>query len=335
MDVAQTQCLYLDALAMCDYVEDKWANILQSVGPVCEKPKSEYMGSWSTDPAVVQKLHHTGVPVYFVRSRPAVPPSSYDRVLQSTWRRDDRVITSDLGLPERYSGVPGRNQHLSASQINQYGDLDGYFFKLEDDNNVNAAGTRGKMSKPVVVSTSRRSRNRKRHAQGAALTPPPPIRDKWVEICGDFMPDTIPFWSAAMLAVDRTDRQADVAPKEYTGYRFPDPGMLVFSTTRREKNLFNWLIVRDATIRRVMHDVESPVGVPRGFSNELWRMIIGVEFTDRDKHGANGRDIAPDNMPNPRSSSHSERRQAAIAIFGQPPDGHNLTTVRWRNYDVK
>ncbi|KAF7981388.1 hypothetical protein HWV62_33879 [Athelia sp. TMB] len=335
MDVAQTQRLYLDALAMCDYVEDKWANVLQAVGPVCEKTKTEYIGAWTADPAVVQKLHHAGVPVYFVRSLPTVAPCSYDRVLQNTWCRDDRVVTSDMGLPERYNGVPGRNQHASASQLNQYGGLENYFFKLGDDKNVHAVGSRGKMSKPVVASNSRRSRNKKRQATGAPVTSSPPIRDKWVEIRGDFMPDTLPFWSGAMLAVDRADRQADVAPKEYTGYRFPDPGMLVFSTVRREKNLFNWLIVCDATIRRVMHDVESPAGIPRGFSNELWRMIIGVEFTDRDKNGATDREFAPDNIPNARSSSHSERRQAAIAIFGQPPDGHNFNAVRWRNHDVR
>ena len=76
------------------------------------------------------------------------------------------------------------------------------------------------------------------------------------------MPPTVPHWNEALLAVDRADRQDNIAPKDYTGYRFPDPGMLIFSTLRREKNVFNWLLVRDATIRRVMIDVESPVVIP-------------------------------------------------------------------------
>ena len=164
MDVAQTQRLYLDALAMCDYVEDKWANLLQSVGPICEIAKSEFMGAWTADPSVVQKLHHAGIPVYLVRGRSTVPSHCYQRVLQTNWRRDNQVVTADMGLPERYNGVPERNLHSSVSQLNQYGDLHEYFFKLDEEHKVDAAGVRGRLTEPVVP--SKRSRNKKRHTQG-------------------------------------------------------------------------------------------------------------------------------------------------------------------------
>lgn len=160
------------------------------------------------------------------------------------------------------------------------------------------------------------------------------VRDKWVEITGDYIPVTIPHWSKALRTVDRKEHSPNVAPKHCTGYRFPDPGMLVFSSARKERNLFNWLLIRDATIHRLMHDILSPPGIPRGFSNELWRMILGVEFTEIDKMAAARRDLSSDKLPSSRSSSHSERRAAAIAIFGKPPDGHNQQEVIWRGHTV-
>ncbi|KAF7984849.1 hypothetical protein HWV62_10805 [Athelia sp. TMB] len=333
MDVAQTQRCYLDALAMCDYVQDKWANKLQSVGPVSRTPLSEFMGAWTADPSVVQRLHHAGIPVYFVRHRSTIRFDPYMKVLQRAWRRDDRVVTVELGQPERYSGVPNRNLHSSTSQLNEYGGLSNFIFTLDDRNRVEPAGDRGRMNQPFNTAVGRRSRGKKRSSQ-EPVAQSQPIRDKWVEIVGDYMPPTVVPWAEALLAVDRTDRQATVAPKHYTGYRFPDPGMLIFSSARRERNIFNWLLVRDATIRRLMHDVVSPLGVPKGFSNELWRMLLGVEFTDRDKIGACSRAFSPENLPSSRSSSHSERRQAAITVFGQPPDGHNFSQVQWRGHLV-
>ena len=159
-------------------------------------------------------------------------------------------------------------------------------------------------------------------------------RDKWVEIAGDFVPETVPHWTSALGAIDRAERMSTVAPKHYTGYRFPDPGMLVFSEGRRERNLFNWLLIRDASVHRLMHNVTSEHGIPRGFSNELWRMILGAEFTDEDKMAAASKTMSMKNLPNARTSAHSDRRRAAIAIFGQPPDAHNHQEVVWRGHKV-
>ncbi|KAF7970450.1 hypothetical protein HWV62_23893 [Athelia sp. TMB] len=310
MDVAQTQRLYLDALAMCDYVEDKWANKLQSVGPVLMPPRSEYMGAWTSDPSVVQKLHHAGIPVYFVQDRSIVTNGNTVWVEGGPWRRDNLVVTAELGVVSQI--ITSMQRHHSS--IN--------------------------MATSMVTSLHWMAQNRRSRGSHVRTKVPktglsiPSVRDKWSEITGDYIPHTVKYWAEALRAVDRNQRQGTVAPKHYTGYRFPDPGMLVFSAARREKNLFNWLLVRDANIHRLMNDLDPSGHAPRGFSNEVWRMLLGVEFTDRDKVGASLRDLSLGEMPSTRSSSHAERRQAAIAIFGQPPDSHNYTEVQWRGHFI-
>lgn len=354
MDVAQTQRFYLDSLAMCDYVQDKWANKLQAIGPVKMPPRSEFIGAWTADASVVQKLHHAGIPVYFVRDRSTVLLDTRDWVNRGPWNCRRSAVAVDTGLPERYSGIPNRDLHRAASRLNEYGEPEKLFYDLDDNTNVIPAGHRGKIELSRPATGNKRNRTAKRQPKGflptqycsdyllitlsgsASLdvTGPPAVRDKWAEITGDYIPESVEGWPKALKSVDRSDRQSTIAPKDYTGYRFPDPGMLVFSVIRRERNLFNWLLIRDANIRRVMHDTLRPDGIPKGFSNETWHMILGVEFTEKDKLGATGREFAPNFTGSTRSSSHAERRQAAITMFGQPPDGHNFMEVEWRNHTI-
>ncbi|KAF7968768.1 hypothetical protein HWV62_29368 [Athelia sp. TMB] len=258
---------------------------------------------------------------------------TYDRVKQVT--HADCIITEDWGLPARYSGTPGEESHAAASSLNKYGDLEKYFYELDGRGDLHPVGERGEIQgTPAafhkVKSRSRKAKNTDRSPEVAqALST---VRNKWHELVGDFIPLTIPHWSKAFKAINKDDRAVLVAPKHFTGYRFPDPGMLVFSEVRREKNLFNWLLIRDASVRRLMHDIASEDGVPRGYSNELWRMILGVEFSEADRTAASSSDVAK--LPNSRNSAHADRRRAAIAIFGQPPDSHNHTEVQWRGHAV-
>ncbi|KAF7978623.1 hypothetical protein HWV62_45107 [Athelia sp. TMB] len=334
MDVAQTQRLYLDALSMCDYAQDNWSNRLHSAGPMRLLTRAGIMGAWSSDPSVVQLLHHSGVPVYFVR--PPLPLETGDKhVIPPHITRDGEIITADWGVPDRYTGPPGEALHAAASVLNSYGDLDKIFLDLDEKGVLHPVGERGAIHRPQPSAGKPKVKTRKSRSSALNVSlVHSAVRDKWLEITGDFVPITIPHWSKALCSVNRNDRSSIIAPKDFTGYRFPDPGMLVFSDARKEKNVFNWLLIRDASIRRLMHDVLSEKGVPRGFSNELWRMILGVEFSDGDKQAATSLAASSSNVAISRSTPHSERRQAAIAIFGQPPDGHNHDTVQWRGHTV-
>lgn len=162
----------------------------------------------------------------------------------------------------------------------------------------------------------------------------PAPRDKWIEITGDYVPCTLVCWRQALLTVDRSKRISPAPPKWFTGYRFPDPGMIMYSQARRERNLFNWLLVRECNIHRITNDLSSAAGVPTGVSNEMWRLYLGVEFTARDKSGATTiPGTAAFEIKN--STSHAKKRHAAVSIFGKTPDAHNLTEVHWRNHVIK
>ncbi|KAF7980408.1 hypothetical protein HWV62_38222 [Athelia sp. TMB] len=334
MDVAQTQRLYLDGMAMCDYIQDNWANRLHSVGPLYHRTRTEFVGAWSSDPSMVQLLHHSGIPVYFVRLSASLPPE-HNHATTPRIMRCESIVTADWGLPPRYTGIPGDALHSATSALNSYGDLEKFFCDFNAKGVVLPVGQRGDMHVPDHSPPKSRSRSKKpKYPQPKSTSHSVPVRDKWQEITGDFVPETIPHWSKALHSVNRNDRSPIIAPKDFTGYRFPDPGMLVFSSNRRERNLFNWLLIRDACVRRLMHDISSTSGVPRGFSNELWRMILGVEFSEGDKEAAESLAVHSRNPAIGRSASHSERRQAAIAIFGQPPDGHNHTAVQWKKHTI-
>lgn len=156
-------------------------------------------------------------------------------------------------------------------------------------------------------------------------------RDKWVEMVGDFLPPTVPMWSSALARVDRT-RLAAAPSKDYSGFRFPDPGLILYSHVRRERNLFNWLLVREANLRRVDNESSSSAGVPIGASNEHWRAFLGSEFSSEEL------EIAASSVNGSSSrvslTDNAKLRLAAIGIFGRPPLGHNIQAAVWRGFTI-
>lgn len=147
------------------------------------------------------------------------------------------------------------------------------------------------------------------------------------------MPSTIPGWSYALKLVDRAVRSATPAPKRFTGYRVPDPGMIIYSEVRRERNVFAWLVSRSANLRRLSNALESDDGVPVGVSNELWRVHIATDATECDVPGSQHIDRLSTVHFNGRAPAH-QRRRAAEDIFGRPPDKFNLRYASWRGHTI-
>ena len=169
LDVAQTQRMYLEGLAMCEYLEDHWDQQLQSVGPTKRPTHTEYMGAWTTDPTVVQMLQHAGIPVYFVRPRGTVDDDAKLIKLQPSFQRDGRIVTAEwlattreeLAVPERYCGIPGEDMHRAASQLNRYGDLATYILGINGEQDIVPVGARGSISvPPAPQATKKRSKTR-------------------------------------------------------------------------------------------------------------------------------------------------------------------------------
>lgn len=158
-------------------------------------------------------------------------------------------------------------------------------------------------------------------------------RDKWSEISGDYVPNTLPCWSEVFRRMAKFDRLSVMAPKRFTGYRVPDPGMIISSEIRRERNIFAWLLSRAANIRRLSNALDSEDGVPVGVSNELWRVYLSTDITESDIREGSNMDSSNLTSFNGRAPAH-QRRQAAVAIFGRPPDMFNIKEATWRGHNI-
>lgn len=162
----------------------------------------------------------------------------------------------------------------------------------------------------------------------------PVQRDKWVEITGDYTPLTVPGWSDALQRVDRSSRSLDPAPKRFTGYRIPDPGMIIYSEARRERNIFAWLVSRSANLRRLRNSLDSEEAVPIGVSNEMWRVYLATDVVKCDIDIEQPADRSIVDGFNVRAPALA-RRQAAASIFGRPPDKFNLQEATWRGHNIR
>ncbi|KAF7970273.1 hypothetical protein HWV62_24460 [Athelia sp. TMB] len=335
LDVAQTQRYYLDALAMCEFAEEDWATRLSRLGPVSKHLYDDRLGAWSTDPSTVQSLYHAGIPVYYVR--PIHSLTGEDGVPQVLTKavRDGSVDTRDwdecgvlMSFPTRFAGPPSESLHQALSEENRYRDLEEYFLELNGDRALTPVGM-----KSTLVNVPPYSQKRSKRSKGirSATQIPMPARDKWIELKGDLIPLSEPTWALALLSVDRSVRSPTAPPKPVSGYRFPDPGMLIYSEGRRDRNIFNWLAIRQATIRRASNDAASSHAVPLGISNELWRLYISSDFSEDAWVPPTVRGAA---SSRPRSDNIS-RRQLLVDIFGRPPDSQHLRHVEWHGFVVE
>lgn len=147
------------------------------------------------------------------------------------------------------------------------------------------------------------------------------------------MPSTLPHWLEVFACVEKFERLHVAAPKRFTGYCMPNPGMLISLDLRRERNIFGWLLSRSANIRRFSNATDSDDGVPIGISNELWRVYLSTDITDNDARVASHMSSDSLGSFNGRAPAH-KRRQAAVAIFGRPPDRFNLQEALWRGHTI-
>ncbi|KAF7965595.1 hypothetical protein HWV62_42681 [Athelia sp. TMB] len=316
LDVAQTQRYYLDALAMCEFAEGTWATRFARIGPLSKDVCHDRLGAWSTDPATVQKLHHAGIPVYYVRTSASLTAKTRIRRVLSEAVRDVSIVTGDweedgvvMSFPERYIGAPSDALHQALSEDNRYRDLEVYFMELNGDRALAPVGSKARMAGGEHV-----SKRRPKQAKGIQFTSHMqiPARDKWHEL------------------KDKSERSSCVPPKAVSGYRFPDRGMVIYSEGQRECNLFNWLAIREATIRRASNDAASGHAVLFGVSNELWRLYIANDFHE----AACGSSTAGGSASRNRSDNIT-RRQLLIDIIGRPPDARHLRHIEWNGFMVE
>jgi hypothetical protein len=154
-------------------------------------------------------------------------------------------------------------------------------------------------------------------------------------------PSSIPAWSAALQAVDRSLLLE--APKTFGHYAFPDPGLFVGLAGDEKKAKFveTWLRIREAWIVRVAHGSLA-------MSGQQWRDILSTDFSTllgpSDTKAMNRRKRVHDILM-PRSSSDAEvkvRITAGEPFFwqgcgylpGALPSEDVIRQVLWELYEL-
>lgn len=112
------------------------------------------------------------------------------------------------------------------------------------------------------------------------LNPPPnqsPGRDKFLPLESPLAPFSIPVWSTALQAVDRSPShiiEASNASKHFGHYTFPDPGLFVTPATNKKKTKLveTWLGIREAWIVRIAHEGSLAM------SGQRWRDFLATDL---------------------------------------------------------
>lgn len=110
--------------------------------------------------------------------------------------------------------------------------------------------------------------------------------------------------------------------------------MVIFSKTRREQNIFAWVLSWSANLRRLCNALDSEDVVPVGISNELWRVYLATDIAENDMCASQHIDRNHPETFNGKAPAQ-QRRQAAVAILGRPLDKFNLQEATWRGFTVR
>jgi hypothetical protein len=175
----------------------------------------------------------------------------------------------------------------------------------------------------------------------------PAGRDKFAPLPGPFTPFTIPAWSAALRAVDRSPSHLiniSKASKHLGHYVFPDPGLFVTPASDEKKAKFieAWLRAREALIVRVTNEASVAM------SGQSWRDFLATDVSatleKKDTKAARRRQHILD-MLTPKSDLFPEVKTRSTA--GEPmiwqgkkyiphilPADHIIREILWELYEL-
>lgn len=108
------------------------------------------------------------------------------------------------------------------------------------------------------------------------MKPQPPQsagRDKFAPLNSPLAPFSIPAWSAALQAVDRS---VSVESSKTPYFAFPDPGLFVSPAKEEKKAKFieTWLRIRDAWIARLAHEGSLAM------LSQHWRDLLATDLSN-------------------------------------------------------
>ncbi|KAI0336918.1 hypothetical protein BDW22DRAFT_1433741 [Trametopsis cervina] len=216
------------------------------------------MGAFTTDPNVAQKLHHVGIPVWYMRLADNLGPGdTIVKIVKVTPPTGIVTSTGDYNGVVVYEGPPGiRQLEAVCYRGHLYADIEPVPYPAEytPSDDVTDHTTAPSTSKSLLPADGNSasvgpSRPPKLNASRSDPYPRrgPPTREgrsKFEPIIHPCLPPCVATWETALRGVQQWNSNVQVP----WGYWIPDPVLVTTSGSvdRRKRYVLNWLKIRDA-----------------------------------------------------------------------------------------
>lgn len=173
--VALSQRLYLETLALADYIQYRFALKLNATTTTMPPPLLHILGALTEDSHTLNRLQIAGVPAYLVVDHKDATILGASSVRTDACHSKHAIVSQDWQegqlsrpMPILYEGIASPAMHDAMSLAPRYDSLEKYFFDLDDQFNVIPIGKQG-----TVCVTSRpnvRSKRKPGHIKATGTT---------------------------------------------------------------------------------------------------------------------------------------------------------------------
>ncbi|KAG1894604.1 uncharacterized protein F5891DRAFT_961290 [Suillus fuscotomentosus] len=304
--VTDAQRLFVEIHSFMDWVLIAQPRISSGDGTVIVN--SEWMGAFTHDSDMCNKLHMAGVPVWYVCTMAYIPANMRvhkpvlithpDDIVISMYAEGNRICPYNI----IYHGQGGHQCQLHVRRL--YG---GTTF-INPDVTVPSSASSCSFSTP---SSSALAPSSQTSAAGRAPQQRE-SRDKWKDPESPYLPPSLLHWDDALKTCNKDPSHIHMPYAIDRGYRFPEPALLLGPKLleRLQGYIATWLACRPLWIGRVDHD--PPCNYP---SPQLWRDFLGSGLTTQ---GATAQGAAPKGKdPQKKGPTAAEKRKAVMRdLFG-------------------
>ncbi|KAG2101585.1 uncharacterized protein F5147DRAFT_581421 [Suillus discolor] len=291
--VMDAQRLFLKIHSFMDWVLIAQPRISSGVGTVIVN--SEWMGAFTHDSDMCNKLHMAGVPVWFVHTMAYIPANMKvhkpvlithpDDIVISMYAEGNRIRPYNI----IYHGQGGHQCQLHVCRL--YGSTT---FR-NPDIAVPSSASSSSFSTPKAWPTQ--------PSQSGES------RDKWKDPESPYLPPSLLHWDDALKTCNKDPSRVHMPYAIDRGYRFPEPALLLGPKLLEHLQgyIATWLTCRPLWIARVDHDPPCNYPLP-----QLWRDFLGSRLTTQSQGAASkGKD------PKKKGPTAAEKRKAVMRdLFG-------------------
>ncbi|KAG1740127.1 uncharacterized protein EDB91DRAFT_1053419 [Suillus paluster] len=317
--VTDAQHLFLEIHSFMDWVLIAQPRISSGIG--ANPVNSAWMGAFTHDSDMCNKLHMAGIPVWYVlqcmRVMKPVLITHLDDIVILMYAEGNKIRAYNI----IYHGQGGHQRQLHVCRL--YG---GTTFKNPDELvalsastssfSVPSSSTAAPCSQPSAAGKapqkSQKKHRRQPYAREAWPTQPSrsgESRDKWKDLESPYLPPSILHWDDALKTCTKDPSCVHMPYAIDQGYRFPKPALLLGPKLPEHLQgyIATWLACRPLWIGQVDHD--PPHNYP---SPQLWRDFLGSGLTTQSQGAApKGKD------PEKKGLMAAEKRKAVMRdLFG-------------------